>query len=72
MWGAPVQGYVAWQAQKMGVPEAQLKAQIAAGIPLGDIPTDDECARAALFMVSDYASAVTGAALDVNGGAWMP
>jgi NAD(P)-dependent dehydrogenase (short-subunit alcohol dehydrogenase family) len=72
MWGAPVQGYVAWQAQQMGVPEAQLKAQIAAGIPLGDIPTDDECARAALFMVSDYASAVTGAALDVNGGAWMP
>lgn len=72
MWGAPVQGYVAWQASQMGVPEAQLKAQIAAGIPLGDIPTDDECARAALFMISDYASAVTGAALDVNGGAWMP
>lgn len=72
MWGAPVQGYVAWQAQQLGVPEEQLKAQIAAGIPLGDIPTDDECARAALFMVSDYASAVTGAALDVNGGAWMP
>lgn len=72
MWGAPVQGYVSWQAQQLGVPEAQLKAQIAAGIALGEIPTDDECARAALFMVSDYASAVTGAALDVNGGAWMP
>jgi NAD(P)-dependent dehydrogenase (short-subunit alcohol dehydrogenase family) len=72
MWGAPVQGYVAWQASQMGVPESELKAQIAAGIPLGDIPTDDECARAALFMASDYASAVTGAALDVNGGAWMP
>ncbi|HUP93197.1 MAG TPA: SDR family oxidoreductase [Solimonas sp.] len=72
MWGAPVQGYVAWQAQQLNIPEAQLKAQIASGIPLGDIPTDDECARAALFMVSDYASAVTGAALDVNGGAYMP
>ena len=32
----------------------------------------DECARAALFLVSDYASAVTGAALDANGGAYMP
>ncbi|MCC2657845.1 MAG: family oxidoreductase [Panacagrimonas sp.] len=72
MWGAPVQGYVAWQASQMGISESQLRAKIAEGIPLGDIPTDDECARAALFMVSDYASAVTGAALDVNGGAWMP
>lgn len=72
MWGAPVQGYVAWQASQSGVAESHLKAQITAGIPLGDIPTDEECARAALFMVSDYASAVTGAALDVNGGAWMP
>lgn len=72
MWGAPVQGYVQWQAGQMGITEAQLKSKIAAGIPLGEIPTDDECARAALFMVSDYASAVTGAALDVNGGAWMP
>lgn len=72
MWGAPVIGYVNWQAGELKIPPEQLKAQIAAGIPLGDIPTDDECARAALFMVSDYASAVTGAALDANGGAYMP
>lgn len=72
MWGAPVQGYVAWQAQQLKVPAETLKAQIAAGIPMGRIPTDDECARPALFLVSDYASAVTGAALDVNGGAYMP
>ena len=72
MWGAPVQGYVAWQAGELGVSQDSLKQQIAAGIPLGRIPTDDECARAALFLVSDYASAVTGAALDANGGAYMP
>jgi NAD(P)-dependent dehydrogenase (short-subunit alcohol dehydrogenase family) len=72
MWGAPVAGYVAWQAQQRQVPEEQIKAQIAAGIPLGRIPTDDECARAALFLASDCASAVTGAALDVNGGAYLP
>ena len=68
----PVEGYVAWQSQQSGVPVDKIKAQIAANIPLGDIPTDDECARAALFMASDYASAVTGAALDANGGAFMP
>lgn len=72
MWGAPVQGYVQWQAQQLGIPEAQIKAQIAANIPLGEVPTDDDCARAALFMVSDYARVVTGAALDVNGGHYMP
>jgi NAD(P)-dependent dehydrogenase (short-subunit alcohol dehydrogenase family) len=72
MWGAPVQGYMEWQASEHKVPLETLKAQVAATIPLGRIPTDDECARAALFLVSDYASAVTGAALDANGGAYMP
>ncbi|MGH8457205.1 MAG: SDR family oxidoreductase [Stenotrophobium sp.] len=72
MWGAPVQGYMEWQAREHKVPVETLKAQVAASIPLGRIPTDDECARAALFLVSDYASAVTGAALDANGGAYMP
>lgn len=72
MWGAPVQGYVQWQASELKVSEDSLKAQIAQSIPLGRIPTDDECARAALFLASDYASAVTGAALDCNGGAYMP
>jgi NAD(P)-dependent dehydrogenase (short-subunit alcohol dehydrogenase family) len=72
MWGAPVEDYVNWQAQESKIPVDTLKAQIAADIPLGHIPTDDDCAKAALFMVSDYAAAVTGAALDANGGAFMP
>ena len=72
MWGFPVQMYVQYQAQELKIPEEQIKAQIAANIPMGRIPTDDECARPALFLCSDYASAVTGAALDVNGGAYMP
>ncbi|MGH8528908.1 MAG: SDR family oxidoreductase [Nevskiales bacterium] len=72
MWGAPVQGYMNWQAEQLQVPVEQLVAQIASQIPLGRIPPDEECARAALFMVSDYASVVTGASLDVNGGHYMP
>lgn len=72
MWGAPVQGYFEWQAQEKKVSVESLKAKIASTIPLGRIPTDDECARAALFLVSDYASAVTGASLDANGGSYMP
>jgi NAD(P)-dependent dehydrogenase (short-subunit alcohol dehydrogenase family) len=72
MWGAPVQGYFEWQASEHKVPVESLTRQISDTIPLRRIPTDDECARAALFLVSDYASAVTGAALDANGGAYMP
>ena len=72
MWGAPVQGYMEWQAQQNKVPVESLVAQVASQIPIGRIPPDEECARAALFMVSDYASVVTGASLDVNGGHYMP
>jgi NAD(P)-dependent dehydrogenase (short-subunit alcohol dehydrogenase family) len=72
MWGAPVQGYMEYVAQTQNVPVEQQVAAVTANIPLGHIPTDDDCAKAALFMVSDYASAVTGAWLDANGGEFMP
>jgi NAD(P)-dependent dehydrogenase (short-subunit alcohol dehydrogenase family) len=72
MWGAPVQGYVRHMASSKGVEEQKIVDKIAANIPLRRIVTDDECARAALFLVSDYASAITGAVIDVNGGEAMP
>lgn len=68
MWGAPVQGYVELMARAQGVSEQKIVESIAANIPLRRVVTDDECARAALFLISDYASAVTGAIIDVNGG----
>ena len=72
MWGAPVQGYIQATAKAQGVPEKQLIDAVAANIPLRRIVTDDECARAALFLISDYASAVSGAVLDANGGEGLP
>lgn len=71
MWGEPVRGYVRSQPAEMGT-EEQVYAAIAARFPLRRIATDDECARGALFLVSDYASAITGASLDANAGAFMP
>lgn len=68
MWGAPVEGYVELMAQAQGVSQKQIVDAIAANIPLRRVVLDDECARAALFLVSDYASAITGAIIDVNGG----
>ena len=72
MWGAPVQGYVKHAAAEYNLPEAKIIEPIAATIALGHMPTDDDCAKAALFLVSDYANAITGAALDANGGDFMP
>jgi NAD(P)-dependent dehydrogenase (short-subunit alcohol dehydrogenase family) len=37
-------------------------------IPMGRYVTEDELAQAALFLVSDKASAITGVALPVDGG----
>jgi NAD(P)-dependent dehydrogenase (short-subunit alcohol dehydrogenase family) len=72
MWGPSVEGYFGWQAQATGKSQADLIAEVTRSIPLGVIPDDGECAKAALFFGSDYSSVVTGAALDVNGGEYMP
>jgi len=39
-------------------------------MPLGFVPTPDQCAGAVLFLASDLAAAVTGQHLSVNGGQW--
>jgi NAD(P)-dependent dehydrogenase (short-subunit alcohol dehydrogenase family) len=72
MWGPSVEGYFAWQSQETGKSQQELIDEVAVNIPLGVIPDDGECAKAALFFASDYSSVVTGAALDVNGGEYMP
>ncbi len=72
MWGPPVEGYLTSEAARQGTTVDALAGAVAQSIPLGRIPDDADCAKAALFLVSDYACAVTGAALDVNGGEFLP
>jgi len=67
MMGPSVDGYFAMM-EAAGTPRDELYSQIASNIALGVIPTDDVCARAALFLASDLSTMVTGAAIDVNGG----
>ncbi len=71
LWGAPVRGYFEWNAQQTGASVESQAAEVAAQIPLGVIPPEEDCAKTALFFVSDYARMVTGAVLDVNGGEYM-
>lgn len=71
MWGPPVQMYVKWQADARGVPEETIVGEIAAGMPLGRIPADEDVAEAVAFFCSDRARAITGQTLLVNAGELM-
>jgi NAD(P)-dependent dehydrogenase (short-subunit alcohol dehydrogenase family) len=68
MWGAEVQRVTREMAASMGKTEAQFVGEITSRIPLGQVPSEEDCSRAVLFLLSDYSRAVTGAHLDVNGG----
>ncbi|HUY63739.1 MAG TPA: SDR family oxidoreductase [Acidimicrobiales bacterium] len=68
MWGPQVEGYVKMMAEQRQVPPENIVADITKDIPLGTVPTDGEVAGAVVFLASDLASAITGQALDVNGG----
>lgn len=65
--GVPLQQFFASQ----GEAGAAFRTQRASEIPIGHIPPDKDCAKAVYFLLSDYASEITGAALDVNGGDWV-
>jgi NAD(P)-dependent dehydrogenase (short-subunit alcohol dehydrogenase family) len=49
----------------------RLVAEKGKALPLGHMPTPDECASAVLFLASPLAAAVTGQNLVVNGGQWV-
>jgi NAD(P)-dependent dehydrogenase (short-subunit alcohol dehydrogenase family) len=71
MWGPPVQVYVKWQARERKVPEDAIKAEITAGMPLGEIPADEDVAEAVIFFCSDRARMITGQSLRVDAGEKM-
>jgi len=68
--GAPVYGYIDAQVAG-GRDRDEVVGEITGRIPLGIIPPEDDCAKAVLYFVSDYATVVSGATLDVNGGQYM-
>ena len=72
MWGPAVEGYFAHIAASGGPSVEQQYQAVASNIALRKIPEDADCAKAAVFLASDYACAISGAALDVNGGDYIP
>ena len=65
--GVPLQQFFA----SMGEGGDAFRKQRVSEVPVGHIPVDADCAKAVYFLLSDYASEITGAMLDVNGGDWV-
>ncbi|GMU70804.1 MAG: glucose 1-dehydrogenase [Burkholderiales bacterium] len=64
----PVAGETGMLAQFMGEDTPELRAKFVATIPLGRLSRPSDIATAAVFFVSDEASFITGACLEVDGG----
>jgi 3-oxoacyl-[acyl-carrier protein] reductase len=52
------------------LPEAD-RREVIDSIPLGRMPSIQECVDPVLFLASDESSYITGVVLDVNGGRFM-
>ena len=68
IWGPQLQRHFADVARQRGTTPEAVYAEIAARTALNHIPDPDEIADTVVFLASDLARAVTGQALDVNGG----
>jgi len=72
MWGPTVEEGLQAQADATGRTLDDVRAEIAARLPLGQIPEDGECARAIVALASDHFRPVTGACLDLSAGEYLP
>jgi NAD(P)-dependent dehydrogenase (short-subunit alcohol dehydrogenase family) len=71
MWGPSLEEMFERAERELGASVEAQKKRVVSRIPLGFIPTDEDCAGCVVFLVSDLARAVTGHSLDVNGGEVM-
>jgi NAD(P)-dependent dehydrogenase (short-subunit alcohol dehydrogenase family) len=68
IWGPALARYFAQLAAQRGTTPEAVYADVASRTALNHIPDSDEVAAAVLFFASDLSRAITGQALDVNGG----
>lgn len=68
IWGDRLKGYFERMAAQQGKTFDEIYQSIAAQTALRHLPHSEEIAPAVVFFASDWARAITGQTLDVNGG----
>jgi len=68
MAGPSVDIYVEMTSQGRGIPQDEVVAELVERIPIGHVPSDADVAGTVVYLASDLSSAVTGQAIDANGG----
>lgn len=68
MAGPSVDMYIDMTSGARGVSKQVIADELDARVPLGHIPSDEEVAGTIVYLASDLSSAMTGQALDTNGG----
>ena len=68
MAGPSVDIYIEMTSSGRGVPPQVVTDELNARVPLGRIPSDEDVAGSIVYLASDLSSAMTGQALDTNGG----
>lgn len=69
--GPSVEGWFEWEASKRGCKPEDVRAEIVANIPLGEVPSGPSIADPILFLASSMARSMTGQTIDVNGGEYL-
>lgn len=68
IWSDKMEGYFRFLAKQQGTTYEAVYAEISGRTALRHIPDSDEIADAVVFFASDLSRAISGQALDVNGG----
>lgn len=71
MLGPSVDIYVRMTSGSRGITEEEVVAELAEPMPLGRVPSDAEVAGTVVYLASDLSSALTGQAVDANGGEYL-
>ena len=68
MWGPNLHRYIAQLAEARGTSFDEQVAVMVNDVSLTKLATDEECARAVVFLCSELAAAMTGQSIDTNAG----
>lgn len=68
MLGPSVEIYLQMTSEARGISREAVLAEIEEPLALGRVPSDEEVAGSIVYLASDLSSAVTGQAIDANGG----